>query len=147
MTGTSVSTNNIWPYYSKTNVDNTKSKGNELGKDQFLKILITQLANQDPTQPLEDKEFISQMAQFSSVEQLTNMSQEMKLLRQSMGIAPGLIGKSVSWSAKDSNGEDVVKEGVVTAITFKDGQQQVSVNGENISLDKLIKIWVPEDSK
>lgn len=149
MTGSPVSTKNVWPYYSKTNVDNanSKSKGNELGKDDFLKILITQLSNQDPTQPLQDKDFIAQMAQFSSVEQLTNMSQEMKLLRQSLGIAPGLIGKSVSWSAIDSNGETITKEGIVDAITFKNGQQQLSVKGEEISLDKLIKVWLPEDSK
>ena len=69
----------------------TKDKDNNtLGKDDFLKILITQLQNQDPTQPLQDKEFIAQMAQFTSVEQLTNMSSEMKLMRQSLGFVSGL---------------------------------------------------------
>lgn len=141
----SVSTNNIWPNYSANNVKTSStSKSNELGKDQFLKILITQLKNQDPTQPLEDKEFIAQMAQFSSVEQLTNMASEMSLLRQSLGMASGLIGKMVSWNTTDSSGNTVSKEGTVDAISFKDGTQYATVKGENVSLDKLTKIWNPE---
>jgi flagellar basal-body rod modification protein FlgD len=117
-----------------------KSNGSTLGKDDFLKILITQLKNQDPMQPLQDKEFIAQMAQFTSVEQLTNMATEMKALRQTLGFASGLIGKEVSWSSSDSTGKQVVKSGVVDSITFKEGTQYANVKGEEISLDKLLKI-------
>lgn len=122
---------------------NTKSKdkdNNTLGKDDFLKILITQLQNQDPTQPLQDKEFIAQMAQFTSVEQLTNMAGEMKLMRQSLGFVSGLIGKSITWTDIDSSGASVEKSGVIDSITFKDGNQYANVKGEEISLDKLKKI-------
>jgi flagellar basal-body rod modification protein FlgD len=125
----------------KTNTKTTaKSNGSTLGKDDFLKILITQLKNQDPMQPLQDKDFIAQMAQFTSVEQLTNMATEMKTLRQTLGFASGLIGKGVSWSSSDSTGKQVVKSGVVDSITFKDGVQYANVKGEEISLDKLLKI-------
>ncbi|MEW9697718.1 flagellar hook capping FlgD N-terminal domain-containing protein [Paenibacillus sp. SI8] len=122
---------------------NTKTKSkdpNTLGKDDFLKILITQLQNQDPTQPLQDKEFIAQMAQFTSVEQLTNMASEMKLMRQSLGFVSGLIGKSITYTTTDSSGATLEKTGIVDSITFKDGNQYASVKGEEISLDKLSKI-------
>ena len=75
MADSNISTRNIWPNYSAQNVQSAARKPvKELGKDQFLQILVTQLRNQDPMQPMQDKEFISQMAQFSSLEQMMNMS-------------------------------------------------------------------------
>ena len=96
---------NVSRYYFSNSPKSQQSKAvKTLGKDDFLKILITQLQNQDPSQPLEDKEFIAQMAQFTSVEQLTNMDTEMKALRQSMGLSPGFIGKEISGPRTDSLG-------------------------------------------
>ncbi|NQX65765.1 flagellar hook capping protein [Paenibacillus alba] len=130
--------------------NNAKSKEKDkstLGKDDFLKILITQLQNQDPTQPLQDKEFIAQMAQFTSVEQLTNMAGEMKLMRQSLGFVSGLIGKSITWTDIDSSGASEEKSGIVDSITFKDGNQYANVKGVEIPLDKLKKIENVGESK
>lgn len=147
MANSNVSTQNVWPYYSQSNVQRTGTgNNNNLGKDEFLKILITQLKNQDPTQPLQDKDFIAQMAQFTSVEQLTNMNSEMKLLRQSLGIASGLIGKNVSWSSTDSKGTTQTKTGIVDSITLKNGEQFVKVNGEEVSLDTISQISNPGGS-
>jgi len=69
----------------------------ELGKDDFLKLLITQLQHQDPTAPMDDKEFIAQMAQFSSLEQMTNLSQEFAKISGMMnrGNALDLLGREV----------------------------------------------------
>lgn len=86
----------------------------DLGKDDFLRILLTQLTNQDPTAPLEDKEFVAQMAQFSSLEQMTNMATSFSQMSQTLlsGQALGLIGRTVQIST-----EDGVVSGTATAIT------------------------------
>lgn len=147
MADSPISTSNVWPYYSSSNVSKAaKTTGSELGKDQFLKILIAQLKNQDPMQPLQDKEFIAQMAQFSSVEQMTKVATEVKALRESLGMASGLIGKSITWTTTDSSGSDVEESGVVDAITFKKDVQYANVNGVEVSLDKITKIENAETS-
>jgi flagellar basal-body rod modification protein FlgD len=120
------------------------SASKTLGKDDFMKILITQLQHQDPSQPLQDKEFIAQMAQFTSLEQLSNMNTEMKALRQTMGLSPAYIGKQISWSVLDSAGKTVVKSGVIDALTFKSGIQYANVKGEEVSLDQIVKVTNPE---
>src|SRR5574344_2959519 len=62
--------------FNKSLAVNGRTASQQLGKDDFLKILITQLSNQDPSSPMENTEFVAQMAQFSSLEQMTNMSTE-----------------------------------------------------------------------
>jgi flagellar basal-body rod modification protein FlgD len=99
--------------------------GGVMGKDEFLKILITQLSHQDPIQPMEDKEFIAQMAQFSSLEQITNMSEGMgrvaELLAKSQAL--GLLGQNVNVM----DGEQSIT-GIVEEVTGGDFPQ-VMVNG------------------
>ncbi|EGL14669.1 MULTISPECIES: flagellar hook capping FlgD N-terminal domain-containing protein [unclassified Paenibacillus] len=117
-----------------------KKDGSILGKDDFLKILITQLQNQDPMQPMQDKEFVAQMAQFTSVEQLSNMASEMKLLRSSLGFTSSLIGKDISWMGKTDSGETVMKNGVVESIIVRDGVQYATVDGKEVKLEEVLKI-------
>src|SRR5690348_14777463 len=111
-----IPTTNVWPYYAANNTSTAKQRGDQsLGKDAFLQILIAQLKNQDPMQPMEDKEFIAQMAQFTAVEQMQEMSAEMRLMRQSMGISSDLIGKHVAWEELQGN-KVIVLGGTVDSI-------------------------------
>ena len=69
----------------------------DLDKDAFFKLLTTQLSYQDPLEPMDNTEFVSQMAQFSSLEQMENMNSTMSafLKNQSLAESAGLIGKTV----------------------------------------------------
>ncbi len=93
-------------------LNNTRVAKNEMGKDEFLQILITQLTNQDPTEPMKDREFIAQMAQFSTLEQMTNMSGEFRQLGALLqsGQAVSLLGKSVDIDLGASTISGVVQE-------------------------------------
>lgn len=144
-----ISTKNIWPNYSAANVATASKKDTQtMGKDQFLKIMITQLQNQDPTQPLQDKEFIAQMAQFTSVEQLMNISTQLSGLNQSLGSVSGLIGSKVSWvvDADPSTGnKSQIKSGIVSSIIIRDGVQYASVGDLAIPVTKIIEIGSPKE--
>jgi len=144
-----ISTKNVWPYYSATNKSTTGAGGNTLGKDEFLKILITQLQNQDPAQPMQDRDFIAQMAQFSSLEQMMNVGSELKMLRQSLGIASGLIGQQATWMTYDEAGEPAgERSGVVEAIVMRSGEQYAVVDGQEVSLDAITKLEpAPEETE
>ncbi|WP_031531502.1 MULTISPECIES: flagellar hook assembly protein FlgD [Borreliella] len=121
-------------------VDNVSNKVN-LGKDDFLKLLITQLRYQDPTNPMKDKEFISQMAQFSALEQMTNMSKSFEKLSSSLGIRRDLdlLGKVI----KFQHGDGEVVKGRVTNI--KTGTiPQVMVNGNYYVYKNILSVGLEE---
>jgi flagellar basal-body rod modification protein FlgD len=137
----SVSSRVVWPNYSTANVQAAANKKTDtLGKDQFLSILVTQLRNQDPMQPLQDKDFIAQMAQFTSVEQLMNMATELSLMRQSMGSASSLIGKTIEWNEYDEAGNVKIVNGVVDSIISKDKILYATVGATEVALDYVTSI-------
>ena len=66
--------------------ERTKPKEQSLGKDAFLQLLVTQMTHQDPTQPKADGEFIAQLAQFSSLEQLTEIQKTLAKMGTALGV-------------------------------------------------------------
>ncbi len=107
-----------------------------LGKDDFMKILITQLTHQDPTEPMNDTEFIAQMAQFSTLEQITNMTQDFNKLAGilSTSQALGLLGRTVDLS----DGENMIT-GVVEEVSGRE-TPMVLVNGKYYDFERVEKI-------
>ena len=121
----------------------TRQPQQNLGKDDFLKILITQLSYQDPTSPMEDKEFIAQMAQFSTLEQMTSMAKDFsKLTSMLMGNeAAASLGKGV----EIIEGERSVY-GVVQAVT-RGETPEVLVNGNFYDWNHVIKVFADEKER
>jgi flagellar basal-body rod modification protein FlgD len=111
-----------------------------LGKDDFLKILITQLSYQDPTAPMEDKEFIAQMAQFSTLEQMTGIAGDFTRLTQMLTNteAATALGKTVELNL----GEEIV-QGTVKAVT-RGASPQILVNGTYYEWDKVVRVFEGE---
>lgn len=113
---------------SKTSSDNsnvaTDAMQNNLGKDQFLELLTTQLKNQNPMEPMDNKQFISQMAQFSSLEQMNNLNSTMKgfVKAQKISQAGSLVGQKV----------EVLNSDTGDTITGK--IEKANVTGENTTV-------------
>lgn len=127
---------------------------NTLGQDAFLKILVTQMKHQDPMEPLKDTEFIGQMAQFSSLEQLTNLNKTMTNFvgsssnNQTLANHANLIGTSVDWSY-EVNGQMETGQGVVKALSSKNGELTVELldSGKKIPLTAINRIEMNTEIK
>ncbi|EPD49616.1 hypothetical protein HMPREF1210_03063 [Paenisporosarcina sp. HGH0030] len=118
---------------------------NGLGKDAFMQILVTQMKNQNPLEPMKDTEFIGQMAQFSSLEQLTNLNQAMNLFiglqwRQSLSENADLIGNKVYWE-REVNGELQSGEGIVKGLEIVNGELIVELEDNvKVPIDSIHRI-------
>ena len=106
-----------------------------LGQNEFLKLLVTQMRNQDPMKPVSDTEFIAQMAQFSSLEQTKTMSADITKLRQGNDFlqATNLLGKEVRLSI----GDMAFTKGIVTDLNVKDGEARIIVGEKTYTLDQV----------
>ena len=126
----------------KVNHGKEGTKG-ELGKDAFMKLLITQLRYQDPTRPMEDREFIAQMAQFSTLEQMTNMNKEISGLVRSTRSAEtfSYLGKQID-SMNPITGRRV--SGTVTSIRYDGDEQMLMVGNEAVRLGDVHSVSAAE---
>ncbi|MFD2044106.1 flagellar hook assembly protein FlgD [Ornithinibacillus salinisoli] len=130
------------------NQSSARTPSPDLGKDEFLKILMTQLQNQDPTSPMDDREFISQMTTFSSLEQTMNMAKSIDNLVQSQLISPviqysHMIGKEVTYEAYDEEtGEKLGEQkSNVIAVSQKEGWAILELeNGEKVYADSVLQV-------
>jgi len=106
-----------------------------LGQDEFLKLLVTQLSNQDPMSPKADTDFFAEMATFSSVEQLKSMQGEMVALREAQELtqAHSFLGRTVTVALDD----DILTSGLVSAVQLKAGRPQLIVDDVAYDLNRV----------
>lgn len=112
------------------------SSGNSLGKDAFLKLLCAQLQYQDPLNPQTDTEFVAQLAQYSQLEELQNLTSTNENSQ-----ALGLVGKDVIiQTTNSSTGKTVTVSGTVDYVTYVNGEAKLSVNDTLYSIDDLYSV-------
>jgi len=96
---------------------------NALDKDAFMQLLVTQMKYQDPLQPTSNTEYISQLANFSELEEMQNINTGMEMQR-----ASGLVGQYVFMRTTDSNGHTTYPEGQVDYVVYQNGKTYLSIN-------------------
>ncbi len=110
----------------------------ELGKDAFLELLVTQMSNQDPLQPTSDTEFISQMANFSTLEQMQNMTTELQAQTTNGMIGHDVVADKIADSEGILSNKDVY--GRVYGVSTVGGQQYLNVYDYNDGSDYMVPL-------
>ena len=133
--------------YQASQASSSNASSNTLGKDAFLELLVTQLKYQDPLNPLDNSEYVAQLAQFSSLEQMTNVAESLEKTNTLVsnidssilvGQLSNMIDKQVEWTTEtvetdaqgkavtDKNGNAVTtkqtREGSIKGVSISDGQ-------------------------
>jgi flagellar basal-body rod modification protein FlgD len=127
----------------------------QLDKNAFMKLLVSQLQNQDPMSPVANEDFVAQLATFSSLEQLEGLNQNMVAsiaLNQSNALlaqltqSSALIGKSVEWEDFESGAKH---NGTVESVKIVDGLAVLRIDGEDVPLASVTEVkgdeGVPND--
>lgn len=108
------------------------SSGNDMDKDAFLQLLVAEMQNQDPLEPTSNTEYITQYAQFSEVESLSNMASTMDLTR-----ASSLVGQEVYIKTTSSDGTAQYIQGKVDYVVYENNKAYLSINESLYSLEDL----------
>jgi flagellar basal-body rod modification protein FlgD len=123
---------------SKSTTETVTKDNQSMGKDDFMKLMVAQLKYQNPMEPAKDLDFIAQTAQFSSLEQMTNLNNKViELISSNKQLyANTMIGRQITWADADDN----IKTGVVSKVELNDGEPVLIANSEKVSLDWIINV-------
>ncbi len=127
------------PADASSSVDNSSIAGT----DMFLKLLVAQMRNQDPSSPMDNQAFVTQLAQFNSVEQMLNIKQavtaEMGAQQSAEGVA--LIGKTVAYVVPGvGTQKGTPGQGVVTGVNLAGGNVLLQVGGQSVGLSNVTEV-------
>lgn len=113
----------------------TKKSNSSMDTDSFLKILAAELKYQDPSDPVSSTEYVSQLAQISSLSELEDVNTGV-----SNSGAFSMIGKKVTYSATDSSGAAVTGSGTVNSVSISGSNTTLDVGGTSVSLEYITKV-------
>ena len=114
----------------------TTSALSGIGSEQFLQLLVAQLQNQDPLDPVSDKDFINQLATLNTVQGLTDLNASFAQMLQLQQLTQGaeLIGKTIEYNPTDGS---AARTGTVDSVQARDGQFVLTVGSEEVTLDQV----------
>ncbi len=114
----------------------------ELGKQEFLLLLVAQLRNQDPLNPMQDREFIAQLAQLNALEQMQKVNETLSAMAEltTLGQVASFIGKQISGLER---GTGKLVAGVVTEVTIIDGNVVLVVGGKQVEVRDVVSVSDP----
>ncbi len=129
--------NSVNNYDISTMGQSSRLTQKSLGKDDFLKILTAQLQYQDPMESMDNSEYIAQMAQFSSLEQMENLNENITTLinLQNTQLGASLIGKEVK-VAKDGE----ISTGIVSKVSNLDKELTITLDGKEFNASEIEEI-------
>ena len=128
----------ITSLYGTTNTSNvtaTKKSGSDLSMDDFFQLLTAQLKNQNMMDPVDNTEFIAQMAQFSTLSQMKELSAATQTT-----YAVTLMGKTVTVSVTDDTGVTKQHSGTVDSVSFENGVPRLNVGGSSYAITDIKSI-------
>lgn len=125
----------IYANYTPDNTSKETKGTSTMGKDQFLQILVAEMQYQDPLEPTENTEWVAQMATFSQIEELQNMSGTI-----TKGQAQDLIGQIVIMTTVDGQGETKFISGEVESVEIRDDKTYLSINGYLYDIENLYSV-------
>lgn len=102
-----------------------------LGEDAFLKLLTTELQNQDPLKPMDDTQSVAQLAQFSALQAQNELKTSFQNFQSNFGVlqASSLIGKKATVSSTDASGNSSTITGTVSTIAVQNGKPYFTMTG------------------
>jgi len=109
----------------------------QLGSQEFLQLLVTQLRYQNPLSPMDDRDFLAQLAQFAALEQITEQT---RWARLTYGL--GLVGHQVTYRTEEGD----VLTGVVKALRISGGNPLLSLGDREITLEQVLSATWPQQA-
>jgi len=109
----------------------------------YMKLLVTQLQNQNPLEPLDNSDMTAQLAQFSQLEQLESMNTCFSKVLESVqhGYASSLIGKEISFTAAGSDGATEIRTGEVEEVVMgSSGQVTLVIGDQTVDLADVLSV-------